>query len=168
MGVAGAGKSVIGAALAQALGVDFVDGDGYHPAENVRRMSAGIPLTDDDRMGWLRLLAARLSEAKDAGTGLVVACSALKRSYRDVLRGGAGDVRFIHLYGQRTLLAQRLAERSGHFMPPSLLESQLATLQEPTPDEGAWSCDIRDVPRDIVAALVARATTPLVAPIAPQ
>jgi gluconokinase len=157
MGVSGSGKSLIGAALARALGIDFVEGDEYHPAENVERMARGVPLTDADRAGWLRSLATRIREARDAGTGLVMTCSALKRSYRDVLRAGASDVRFVFLRGPRTLIAERLAGRRGHFMPPSLLDSQLATLEEPSPDEEAWICDIRESPQDLVAALVARA-----------
>ena len=158
MGVSGSGKSLIGAALARALGIDFVEGDVYHPAENVERMSSGVPLTDDDRVRWLRSLAARIRQAKDAGTGLVMSCSALKRSYRDVLRAEAGELRFVFLRGTRALLAERLAGRRGHFMPPSLLESQLATLEDPSPDEDAWVCDIRESPQDLVAALVARAS----------
>ncbi|HET7456678.1 MAG TPA: gluconokinase [Gemmatimonadaceae bacterium] len=159
MGVAGSGKSVVGAALARALGVEFVDGDDYHSAANVDRMARGIPLTDDDRAGWLRALAARLGEARDAGVGLVVACSALKRSYRDVLRAGAAPVelRFVYLRGPRALIAERLAGRRGHFMPAALLDSQLEALEEPTPDEGAWTCDVRRSPAEIVAALVERA-----------
>ena len=156
MGVSGSGKSLIGSALARALGVEFVEGDDYHPPSNVERMSRGIPLTDEDRQGWLRALAARLGDAKDRGTGLVVTCSALKQSYRDILRTRAQDVRFVYLMGSRALLAERLADRRGHFMPPSLLTSQLATLQEPSPDEEAWVCDIREAPQDLMAALVAR------------
>ena len=156
MGVSGSGKSLIGAALARALGIDFVEGDEYHPAENVERMSRGIPLTDEDRAGWLRALAARIREAKDAGTGLVMTCSALKRSYRDVLRAEAEELRFVFLKGQRPLIAERLGGRRGHFMNPSLLESQFDTLEEPSPDEDAWVCDIRQSPQDLVAALVAR------------
>jgi gluconokinase len=159
MGVAGSGKSTVGAAVARALGVDFVEGDEYHPAENVERMARGTPLTDDDRWGWLRALAARIREAKDAGTGLVMTCSALKRSYRDVLRSGADDLQFVFLRGSRALIAERLAGRRGHFMPPSLLDSQLATLEEPTPDEDAWVCDIRQSPHELVTAIVARAST---------
>lgn len=157
MGVCGSGKSLIGAALARALEVDFVEGDEYHPAENVRRMSAGVPLTDDDRAGWLRALALRLHEAKDAGTGLVMSCSALKKSYRDVLRGGGGELRFVFLRGSRALIAERLAGRAGHYMPAALLESQLATLEEPSGDEGAWVVDIRESPEALVAALMADA-----------
>jgi gluconokinase len=155
MGVSGSGKSVIGATFARSLGVDFVEGDAYHTVANVERMSRGVPLTDDDRAQWLRSLAARIREAKDTGTGLVVSCSALKRSYRDVLRGAAGELQFVFLQGSRALLAERLTSRRGHYMPPSLLESQLATLEEPLPDEHAWVFDIRESPDDIVAALMA-------------
>ena len=157
MGVSGSGKSLIGSAFASALGVDFVEGDQYHSAENVRRMKAGIPLTDKDRETWLRSLAARLRKARDAGNGLVIACSALKRSYRDMLRAEAKDLRFVFLKGQRGLIAERLASRRGHFMPASLLESQLDTLEEPSPDENAWVCDITESPENLVASLVARA-----------
>lgn len=158
MGVSGSGKSLIGAAFARALGIDFVEGDDHHSAENVQRMSREVPLTDDDRVRWLRSLAVRIRETKDAGTGLVMTCSALKRSYRDVLRAQASELRFVFLRGPPALLAERLASRRGHFMPPSLLDSQLATLEEPSPDEHAWVCDIRESPQDLVAALVARAS----------
>jgi gluconokinase len=158
MGVSGSGKSLIGVALARALGVEFVEGDDYHPAANVQRMSSGIPLTDDDRAGWLRALAVRIREARDAGTGLVMTCSALKRSYRDVLRADAGELRFVFLRGPRALIAERLANRRGHFMPPTLLESQFAALEEPSPDEQAWVCDISESPQKLVANLVARAS----------
>jgi len=157
MGVAGSGKSTVGAAFAKALGIPFVEGDEYHPTENVRRMALGIPLTDDDRVPWLRALAARIQEAKLAGTGLVIACSALKRSYRDILRAEAPELRFIFLKGDRALVGARLAGRRGHFMPASLLDSQFATLEEPTPDENAWVCDVGQDPQNIVDALVARA-----------
>jgi gluconokinase len=158
MGVSGSGKSLIGAAFAKGLGVDFVEGDQYHSAENVRRMSSGIALTDDDRADWLRSLAARLREANEAGTGLVMACSALKRSYRDILRAEAGSLRFVFLKGERALIASRIAGRPGHFMPTSLLESQFASLEEPSTDEDAWVCDVRQAPADIVAALVPHAS----------
>jgi gluconokinase len=158
MGVSGSGKSVIGAAFATALGVDFVEGDDYHSAANIERMSSGIPLTDDDRAEWLRSLAALILEARESGTGLVVSCSALKRSYRDILRGPAGELRFVFLRGPRALLAERLASRRGHYMSPSLLESQLAILEEPLPDERAWVCDISESREDIVVDLVARAS----------
>jgi gluconokinase len=158
MGVSGSGKSVIGAAFATALGVDFVEGDDYHSAANIERMSSGVPLTDNDRAEWLRSLAARILAAKESGTGLVVSCSALKRSYRDILRGAAGELRFVFLRGPRALLALRLAGRRGHYMSPSLLESQLAILEEPLPDERAWVCDISESAEDIVVDLVTRAS----------
>jgi gluconokinase len=159
MGVSGSGKSLIGAMLARELDVAFVDGDALHPPDNVKRMAAGVPLTDDDRRGWLIAIATRLREATRAGVGLVVACSALKRRYRDLLRSVAeADVRFVYLAGSRALLAERMAQRHGHFMPPSLLESQLATLEEPAADERAWACDIRETPEAIVADLVKLAT----------
>jgi len=158
MGVCGSGKSLIGAKLGAELDIEFVEGDGLHPPDNVKRMAAGMPLTDADRHGWLIAIAARLREARRAGIGLVVSCSALKRSYRDLLRS-AGDegLRLVHLAGSRALFAARLAQRRGHFMPPSLLESQLSILEEPSPDERAWVCDISDVPDAIVAGLVTRA-----------
>lgn len=158
MGVAGSGKSVIGAMLGRALDVMFVDGDDLHPEENVKRMAAGIPLTDEDRHGWLLAIAVRLQVAKRSGIGLVVACSALKRRYRDLLRTeGDAAARFVFLHGDEPLLAARLAQRRGHFMPPAMLASQLATLEEPSPDEGAWVVDIRQTPEAIVADLVRRA-----------
>jgi gluconokinase len=157
MGVCGSGKSLIGAALARELGVEFVEGDALHPPDNVKRMAAGVPLTDDDRQGWLAAIAARLRDARREGVGLVVSCSALKRKYRDVLRSaGDAEVRFVFLAGDRALVAERLANRRGHFMPPSLLDSQLTTLEEPSPDEGAWTCDIRQTPESIVAEVVRR------------
>jgi gluconokinase len=157
MGVSGSGKSLIGAQLARALDIAFVEGDDLHPPENVRRMATGVALTDDDRHGWLIAIAARLREAQRARMGLVVSCSALKRRYRDLLRStGAADVRFVYLAGDRPLLAERMAHRRGHFMPPSLLENQLVILEEPSPDERAWVCDIRDTPDTIVADLVSR------------
>src|SRR6266699_5502830 len=116
MGVSGSGKSLIGAKLAAALHIDFVEGDDLHPPENVQRMAAGIPLTDDDRHDWLIAIATRLRDAKRAGIGLVVSCSVLKRSYRVLLRSvGDEGLRFVYLAGSRPLLADRLAQRRGHF-----------------------------------------------------
>jgi gluconokinase len=156
MGVAGSGKSLIGAALARALNVAFIEGDDLHSAANVARMASGIPLTDDDRRDWLAALAERIRQAENAGVGLVVSCSALKRSYRDVLRGAARDVRFIFLDGSRALIAERLENRTGHYMPPSLLDSQFATLEEPMADERFWKLDIAKTPAQIVAEILAR------------
>jgi gluconokinase len=160
MGVSGSGKTRIGADFAKAMRIPFIEGDDYHPAENVRRMSSGIPLTDDDRAGWLQLLAARIREAKDAGTGLVLSCSALKRSYRQILRDAATPepLRFIFLRGTREVIGERLRARKGHFMPPALLESQFEALEEPAPDEGAWAYDVRGSAEEMVATLVARAS----------
>jgi len=154
MGVCGSGKTTIGSALARALDVPFVDGDDFHPPENVRKMAAGIPLTDDDRAGWLRALADRMRDATRAREGLVVACSALKRAYRDVLRQGAPDARFVYLDGPRELLATRMSARRGHYMPASLLDSQLATLERPSADERAIVCDVSSAPADVVAAII--------------
>src|SRR3954452_8688543 len=144
MGVSGSGKTRIGASFAKAIGVPFLEGDDYHPPENVRRMASGIPLTDEDRAGWLQTLAARIRDAKDAGTGLVLACSALKRAYREILRDAARPelLRFIYLRGTREVIGERLRARKGHFMNPALLESQFAALEEPTADEGAWVYDV--------------------------
>ena len=159
MGVAGSGKSLVGAALAETLGLEFVEGDQYHPAENVARMSAGIPLTDADRQGWLKALAARMRTAVNSSNGLVVACSALKRSYRDLLRSesSAPRVQFIFLRGDRALIGERIAGRRGHYMPASLLDSQFETLEEPSPDEHAWVLDVTAPPDDLVAAIATQA-----------
>jgi len=157
MGVSGAGKTTIGSALARALGVEFLEGDLLHPSSNVQRMAAGIALTDNDRRPWLIAIAQRLRDAKQSGIGLVVACSALKRSYRDLLRSrGAADVQFVYLAGDRPLIAERMAERRDHFMPPGLLASQLASLEEPARDEEAWVYDIHQPPDTIVADLMKR------------
>ena len=156
MGVSGAGKTLIGSRLAAALGVPFLEGDDLHAPANIRKMAQGTPLTDADRSGWLAAIAARIGDATRRGTGLIVACSALKRQYRDVLRGADPGLRFVHLAGDRALIAERLAQRPGHFMPGALLESQLATLERPAADERAWTCDVADTPDTIVAQLRAR------------
>ena len=142
MGVCASGKSALGAALAQRLGLPFVEGDSFHPPENVALMAQGTPLTDAHRAGWLRALAAQLGSPGARDGGMVLACSALKRGYRDVLRTGAPDLRLLLLHGSRELLQQRLAARQGHYMPASLLPSQLATLELPQPDENALVMDI--------------------------
>jgi len=157
MGVSGSGKSLLGAALARALDIDFVEGDDFHSPENIERMSSGIPLTDDDRAGWLGTLAKQIRVAKSSNTGIILSCSALKRSYRDILRAEADDLQFIFLHGSAELIAERIAHRGGaHFMSPSLLYSQFAALEEPSPDEGVWMCDITESPENIVAQLIAR------------
>ena len=133
MGVSGAGKSTVGLALAQLLGVRFVDADGLHPAANVAKMAAGTPLTDADRWPWLDLVGHALAGAPEPG--LVVACSALKRSYRDAIRAAAAAAEFVHLVVPRGVLGDRVANRPGHFMPATLVDSQLETLEPLGADE---------------------------------
>ena len=142
MGVSGCGKTTVGERLARELGATFIEGDAFHPPANVARMGAGIALTDADRQGWLETLAGQLGAAAEARRRVVLGCSALKRRYRDTLRSGAPGLRLVHLRGSRELLAKRLAERRGHYMPASLLDSQLATLEPPGPDEDAITLDI--------------------------
>lgn len=141
MGVCGCGKSTLGRSLAEALGVPYIEGDELHPPANVALMAAGTPLTDADRAGWLDSIGARLAEAERQGRGAVVACSALKRIYRDRLRAAAPTLRLVHLHGDPALLAARMAQRTGHYMPPTLLPSQLQTLEMPDPEEAAVRLD---------------------------
>jgi len=154
MGVSGSGKTTVGAALADALGLRFVDGDAMHPAANVAKMAAGIPLDDADRAPWLDAIGAVLADGP-----VVVACSALKRAYRDRLRAAAPDLQLVFLDGAPALLASRMAARPGHFMPTSLLDSQLATLERPDPDEHALTVDIARPADEIVTALAERMTS---------
>ncbi len=135
MGVSGAGKTTIGETLAARLGWPYEDADTFHPASNVAKMSAGQPLTDEDRLPWLKAIATEIDRACSAGEHVVIGCSALKRAYRDVLTQGRTDVRLIYLDGTQSLIADRLSHRKGHFMPPGLLISQFAALEPPTPDE---------------------------------
>ena len=153
MGVSGCGKSTVGEGLAQRLGWRFVEGDSLHPPENVAKMAAGQALDDADRAGWLGTLAELLGQAQSAGQGLVISCSALKRSYRERLRGGDPQVLFVHLSGSRELIAQRIANRTHRYMPASLLESQFDTLQPPTDDEPALSLDVRLPPSALIEAV---------------
>mgnify|MGYP000943674977 FL=1 len=152
MGVSGCGKSKIGALLAHRLGVPFIEGDAFHSAANVAKMSAGVALTDDDRRDWLLTLQGEI--ARHAAGGVVLGCSSLKRAYRDVLRGGAADVRFAHLAGPRAVLAERMSDRPGHYMPVSLLDSQLATLEPLQADEAGVTLDIRETPEQIVTRII--------------
>jgi gluconokinase len=149
MGVSGSGKSTVGRLLAERLGVPYAEGDDFHPKTNVEKMASGHPLTDDDRWPWLRAIASWI--AAHTVSGGVVTCSALKRAYRDLLRT-AGNVWFLELTGDRSLLADRLTARSGHFMPASLLDSQLADLEALEPDEPGLVADINTPPEEIVAA----------------
>lgn len=148
MGVAGSGKSSIGPLLADELGASFLDADTLHPEANVAKMSAGTPLTDEDRWPWLARVGRALADSGPAG--LVVACSALRRSHRQAIREHAPSVTFVHLAGSATTLAQRLSNRSGHFMPVSLLDSQLDTLEPLGADEAGVTVDIDRSPEDIV------------------
>lgn len=152
MGVSGCGKSTIAEMFAARLDVPWLDGDSLHSEANIAKMSRGEPLTDADRGPWLDRVGRRLA----AGTAQVIACSALKRVYRQRITGAAGvNVTFLFLDGSLPVLEQRMGERTGHFMPKDLLDSQLATLERPGPDEDALRVDIDQTPEAIVDALVA-------------
>ncbi len=151
MGVAGVGKSTVAQALAQRLGALCAEGDDFHPEANIAKMSAGIPLDDSDRWPWLQRIAEWMSERGREGVGAVVTCSALKRSYRDVLRAGYPDVFFVHLSGDRALIGDRMSHRAGHFMPTSLLDSQFETLEPLQPDEKGVVLDVGVGPEELVA-----------------
>lgn len=155
MGVCGSGKSEVGRSLATALGAHFVEGDDFHPPANVARMEAGIPLTDADRQQWLHTLCGQLQQAAAAGCGVVLSCSALKRRYRDLLRQGCPGLGFVYLKGERALIESRMRARQGHFMPLALIDSQLADLEPPQPDEAAIEADIRQTVDVMVAGIVA-------------
>ena len=154
MGVSGSGKTTIGTLLAKTLQWEFGDADSFHPAANVDKMQKGIPLTDEDRWPWLRAVAGWIDKTRAAGACGVIACSALKRRYRDILVGERADVRLVYLKGSEELIARRMAIRHGHFMPPSLLSSQLAALEEPRPDERPIIVPIEPQPREIVAQIL--------------
>ncbi|MEY3731357.1 MAG: hypothetical protein RLZZ57_2113 [Pseudomonadota bacterium] len=155
MGVSGSGKSTIGALLAERLGWPFADADGFHPPENVAKMAAGTPLTDADRWPWLDAIAAHIGAARKAGQPVVVACSALRRAYRERLRAGHGDLLFLHLSGAPEVIAARQAARQGHFMPPSLMASQFATLEEISDEPDALAVSVATEPQDVVNAAMA-------------
>ncbi|MCP8711306.1 gluconokinase [Streptomyces thermocarboxydus] len=147
MGVAGTGKTTIGPLLAARLGVPYAEGDDFHPQSNIAKMSAGTPLTDDDRWPWLDAIGDWAQGR--AGLGGVVSCSALKRSYRDRLRAVAPGVIFVHLTGDRALIEDRMSHRQGHFMPTALLDSQFATLQPLEPDEAGVAVSVTGSPEEI-------------------
>lgn len=151
MGVSGSGKTVIGSALAKALGGRFAEGDRFHPPENITRMSSGQPLRDEDRWGWLDSIATEISEAERQGETLVISCSALKRIYRDRLRLASRNLKFVYLEVERHAAATRVAARRDHFMPASLIDSQFAALEPPTLDEGALKLDAAGNAAELVA-----------------
>ncbi|MBL0886010.1 gluconokinase [Myceligenerans sp. I2] len=155
MGVAGSGKTTVAALLAGRLGASFAEGDDFHSPENVAKMAAGHPLDDDDRRPWLQGIRDWLAKELDAGRTAVVPCSALRREYRDLLRTAGrppsgDDVRFVHLTGSYELLRTRIQGRAGHFMKPTMLDSQLATLEPLQDDEPGISVDVTPRPAEIV------------------
>ena len=154
MGVSGSGKSTIGALLAEALGWPFADADGFHPAANVAKMAAGTPLTDADRWPWLDAIAAHIGAARGTGQPVVVACSALRRAYRERLRAGHSDLIFLHLAGAPEVIATRQAARQGHFMPPSLMASQFATLEDPAEEADAVTVSVQASPHEVVGNIL--------------
>ncbi|MGW4804313.1 gluconokinase [Kitasatospora sp. NPDC004272] len=155
MGVSGVGKTTVARLLAERLGLPYAEADDFHPAANIAKMSAGTPLDDQDRQPWLRALGGWLGERVAAGSGGVVTCSALKRSYRDVLRAACPDAFFLHLSGGHDLVGDRLAHRTGHFMPPSLLDSQYAALEPLQADENGTVLDVDADPDTLVERAVA-------------
>ncbi len=157
MGVSGSGKTTVGAALAQRLRVPYADADDFHPPANVAKMSSGTPLDDTDRLPWLRAIGEWL--AAHAAGGGVISCSALKRSYRDVLREAAPDQLFVHLAGTPEVIARRVAGRPGHFMPTSLVESQFATLEPLGDDEHGLVLDVDHPVDELVESYLAATTS---------
>lgn len=154
MGVSASGKTTVATGVARRLGWTLLEGDAYHPPANVAKMAAGTPLTDADRWPWLHAIAAAIDAARAGGQSAVVACSALKRAYRDILVGNRPDVVLVYLQGSHDLLAHRAAARTGHFMPPALLDSQFATLEEPAPEERAIVVAVDATPDVIVDAVI--------------
>jgi gluconokinase len=153
MGVSGCGKSTVAALLAGQLGWPFEEGDALHPAANVAKMAAGHPLDDADRAPWLEKVAEWVEGQLDAGGNGVITCSSLKRAYRDVIARRGSGVEFVYLAGSKEMIASRLAARHGHFMPPTLLDSQFATLEEPASDEPAIRVEIGPAP-DVIATTI--------------
>lgn len=160
MGVSGVGKSTTAELIADALGWPLAEADDFHPRANIDKMSAGLPLTDADRAPWLRAIRDWISERSAAGVSVVVTCSALKRSYRDVLREADARVRFVFLHTTEHVVLDRLSKRSGHFMPPTLLGSQFADLQPLGPDEDGVAIDPADAPQSVAATAIARLGLP--------
>ena len=156
MGVSGSGKTTIARRLAAAEGWTILEGDSFHPPANVAKMASGTPLTDEDRWPWLRAIAAAIDAHRARGESAVVACSALRRVYRDILIGDRRDVRLVYLKGSQALIAERMKARKGHFMPTALLDSQFRTLEEPGPDENPITVGVDATPNEIVHAIMER------------
>ncbi|WP_229258012.1 gluconokinase [Duganella margarita] len=154
MGVSGCGKSSVGLQLAGALDVPFLEGDTYHSYANVAKMTAGVPLTDSDRADWLQALHQQIRDARLKNSGLVLSCSSLKRRYRDLLRSADPELRFAHLAGPRELIASRMAARKDHYMPATLLDSQLAALEPLQDDEAGLVLDIGKAPAELVQQIL--------------
>ena len=154
MGVSGSGKTTVAVLLSAAMGCQFQEGDDLHPVANVQKMHSGTPLNDADRLPWLRKIADEIDGWRARGEFGILACSALKRSYRDIIVGDRPDVTLIYLKGSRELIHRRMAARHEHFMPLALLDSQFATLQEPTPDEHPLTVDVGGRPAEIVTEIV--------------
>lgn len=153
MGVSGCGKSTVARALAEQQGWKMLEGDSFHPPANIAKMKSGIPLTDADRWPWLKAIAARADELHAAGYSVAVACSALKRAYRDILLGARRDTALVYLRGSAEVIGERMKARKNHFMNPALLASQFATLEEPTADENPIIVDVGP-PAEVVSAQV--------------
>jgi gluconokinase len=156
MGVCGCGKTTVARRISALTGFAFAEADEFHSEANVSKMRAGVPLTDDDRWPWLRSLADWMAERAAAGESTVVACSALRRGYREVLSQGPPSVAFVHLDGAVDTIRQRLSRRTGHYMPASLLDSQVATLERLHPDEPGIVLDVALAPRDLADLAVRR------------
>jgi len=153
MGVCGCGKSTIGKKLARLLDSAFIEGDDLHPVSNTEKMTAGIALTDDDRWPWLETIGQRAASLAATTDNVVISCSALKRSYRDRLRSSHNEMRFVYLAGSKPLLQTRMLERRQHFMPPGLLDSQLAILEPPGLDENPFTLDVADDPDKLASTI---------------
>ena len=151
MGVSGSGKTTVGRLLARALDAEFAEGDAYHPPENIEKMRRGIPLDDADRWPWLEILSTEIDRWLASGRSVVLACSALKQRYRDVLARGRPGVRFVHLEGDQALIRRRLDQRRGHYMPAALLDSQFAALEPPA---DAITVDVAGTPEAITAEIL--------------
>ncbi|HZQ02372.1 MAG TPA: gluconokinase [Reyranella sp.] len=156
MGVSGCGKSTIGKGLSRRLGWQYQEGDALHPPANVAKMKSGQPLDDDDRLPWLRKVADRIDQWRKDGVSGIITCSALKRAYRDIIIGKRPGVALLYPKGSKELIASRIAHRRGHFMPASLLDSQFAALEEPSPDENAITVSVDQTPDQIVDEVVER------------